>query len=191
LVWIVLGVVVVAGLAYLVLRKAAGPRPKAPAALRRGQPLPRFQAEDEDGNKVCSADLLGTAAVILFVRGNWCPFCTRQVEGLTQYYKEIGDLGARLIFVTPKPLETTRRVAEFFEVEFEFWLDESLHIVRELGLLLPAGVPADSRKEYGADTVWPTALVVDAEGIIQFVTLSRFIFDRPDPQLLVRELKKI
>ena len=42
---------------------------------------------------------------------------------------------------------------------------------------------------FGVDS--PTALVVDAEGIIQFVTLSRFIFDRPDPQLLVRELKKI
>jgi peroxiredoxin len=189
--WIAVGVVALAVLIYFAMRKASGPRPKTPAALAPGQELPQFDAVDDEGNKVSSAELAGTAAVILFVRGNWCPFCTKQVEGLTQYYKEIGDLGARLVFITPKPLETTRRVAEFFKVEFEFWLDESLHISRELGLVLPGGVPAGSKEEYGTDTVWPTALVVDAQGIIRFTSLSNFLFDRPNPQLLLKELKKI
>ena len=31
----------------------------------------------------------GALAVILFVRGNWCPFCNAQVKELTQYYREI------------------------------------------------------------------------------------------------------
>ena len=128
---------------------------------------------------------------MLFVRGNWCPFCTRQVEALTRYYKEIVDLGARLIFVTPKPLETTRRVAEFFEVEFDFWMDDQLTAVKQLGLLMPAKVPGDHRKEYGADTVWPTALVIDAAGIIRFSKLSRLVVDRPNPKALLNELRKL
>ena len=161
-----------------------------PAVLRPGRSLPDFSACDEDGNPVRSTQLHGTATVMLFVRGNWCPFCTSQVEKLTVYYKDIIDLGARLIIVTPKPQETTRRVAKFFEVEFDFWLDDDLSIARQLGLLHESGVPGDHRKEYGADTVWPTALVIDPGGIIRYAELSRFPADRPNPETLLRELRK-
>jgi len=138
---------------------------------------------------VRSTELHGTATVMLFVRGNWCPFCSSQVENLTVHYKDIVDLGARLILVTPKPLETTRRVAEFFKVEFDFWLDVDLAVAKQLGLLHKSGVPDDHRKEYGADTVWPTALVIDPSGIIRYTELSKFIVDRPDPKILSRELR--
>jgi peroxiredoxin len=179
-------IAVLAAVVYRKIRKAGRP---IPAALRAGQPLPDFQAVDESGDPVRSTQLHGTAAVILFVRGNWCPFCSSQVENLTVHYKDIIDLGARLILVTPKPLETTKRVAEFFEVEFDFWLDDELAVTKQLGLLQESGVPKDHRKEYGDDTIWPTALVVDPNGIIRYTSLSKFIADRPNPKTLLRELR--
>jgi peroxiredoxin len=185
--FIIIAVIVLAALAYRGFRKVGRP---VPAALRRGQALPDFLAVDESGAPVRSTQLHGTAAVILFVRGNWCPFCSSQVENLTVYYKDIIDLGARLILITPKPLETTKRVAEFFEVEFDFWLDDELAVTKQLGLLKESGVPKDHRKEYGDDTIWPTALVVDPNGIIRYTELSKFIADRPNPKTLLRELRK-
>ena len=178
----------VAGGGYFYYRRRGG-RP-VPEQLREGKLLPEFAALDEAGNPLNSVQLRGTPVVMIFVRGNWCPFCSRQVKNLTAYYKNIVDLGAKLIFVTPKPLETTRRVAEFFEVDFEFWLDESLAATRELGLLLESGVPRNYYKEYGSDTIWPTSLVIDADGIIRFVELSKHIIDRPNPKTLLRELQK-
>ncbi len=163
----------------------------APLALKAGDPLPEFHAEDEDGKRLSSTGLRARPAVILFVRGNWCPFCTRQVADLTKYYKEITELGARLVFVTPKPLGTTRRVAEIFDVEFEFWLDPDLSIAEQLGLVHSAGVPGNHRGQYGSDTVWPTALVCNADGVITYTSQSRKIVDRPDPQILVGELRRI
>lgn len=162
-----------------------------PEQLRPGHTLPAFEALDEQGNTVRSTDLRGRTAVLLFVRGNWCPFCSRQVADLTAHYKEIGDLGARLILVTPKPLQTTRRVAEFFDVKFDFWLDQDLRATRQLGLLLEGGVPRKHRDEYGVDTVWPTSLVVDADGVIRHAELSRFLADRPDPSTLVARLVEL
>lgn len=176
--------------AILLLRDRFRRRP-VPRALRAGNPLPDFGAIAEDGRRVQASDLRGKAAVLLFVRGTWCPFCSRQVQELTECYKEINESGARLILVTPKPLETTRRVAEFFDVRFEFWLDESLDAAKKLGLLLSAGVPADFREEYGEDSLWPAALVVDADGIIRYTALSRFIVDRPDPKKLLRVLSRL
>ena len=137
-----------------------------------------------------SMELHGSPTVILFVRGNWCPFCSRQVSNLTQHYRDIVDLGAKLILITPKPLETTRRVAEFFKVEFDFWMDDELAVTRQLGLLQKGGVPKDYGKEYGPDTIWPTALVIDKAGIIAYTELSKHISDRPNPEVLLRELKK-
>ena len=160
-----------------------------PPQLQPGSPLPEFTARDEAGNAVRSTALRGAPAVILFVRGNWCPFCSAQVRKLTQYYRDITDLGAKLILITPRPLETTRRVAEFFEVEFEFWMDENLSITRQLGLLQEGGVPQSYDREYGRDTIWPTTLVVDAAGVIRYTELSKHISDRPDPKLLLREIR--
>ena len=159
--------------------------------LRTGEPLPSFQAVAEDGTALSSASLQGRPAVILFVRGSWCPFCTRQVEKLTRHYKEIVSLGARLILLTPKPLDTTRRVAEFFGVEFEFWLDENLQIARQLGLLLDKGVPKSHRSQFGRDTVWPAAVISDDNGTVRFVQISRTIADRPNPTRLLDELRKL
>lgn len=166
-----------------------GLRP-VPAQLRPGQPLPDFHAIDEQGNAVQSTALRGSPSVILFVRGNWCPFCSAQVQDLTKHYRNIIDLGAKIVLVTPKPLETTRRVAELFKVEFDFWLDDSLHAAEQLGLLHESGVPREYEQQYGSDTIWPTALVVDAAGIIRYTELSKHISDRPDPELLLRELQK-
>jgi peroxiredoxin len=189
-VWIGLVVVLLAaGAAYLYYRKH-GAR-QIPEQLRQGQPLPDFAALDEAGNPLHTRDLRGSPVVMIFVRGNWCPFCSRQVKNLTGYYKDIVDLGARLVLVTPKPQETTQRVARFFDVEFEFWLDESLAATRKLGLLLESAVPKDYYPEYGSDTIWPTSLVIDADGVIRFVELSKHIIDRPNPKTLLRVLRKV
>jgi peroxiredoxin len=188
--WIaVIAIVVLVG-AGIYLRRNRGEHP-VPDILRPGKPLPEFRAFDEQGNPMRSAQLAGSPAVILFVRGSWCPFCNSQVENLTAWYKDIVDMGARLIIVTPKPLETTRRVARFFEVEFDFWLDESLEAAEKLGLLHRSAVPTAFRSEYGSDTVWPTALVVDGSGIIRYTGLSKHISDRPDPEVLVGVLRKL
>ncbi len=185
--WVAAGSLLIAA-AWLKFRRKPG-RP-VPDNLRTGNPLPDFAAVDEQGDPVRSTDLIGSATVMLFVRGSWCPFCSSQVENLTSYYKDIVDLGGKLIFVTPKPLETTRRVAEFFEVEFDFWLDESLSVAKDLGLLHQSGVPEEFNKEYGGNTVWPTALVIDPAGIIRFVELSEQLSDRPDPKVLLAALRQ-
>lgn len=184
---VVLAILLLAGAGWLFGKRGLRP---VPDNLKPGRPLPDFRAQDEQGDPVRSTDLHGSPTVILFVRGNWCPFCSAQVQNLTGYYKDIVDLGAKIVLVTPKPLETTRRVAQFFEVEFDFWLDDGLDVTRQLGLLQESGVPGDYDREYGRDTVWPTALVVDAAGIIRFTELSKHISDRPDPEVLLREIRK-
>ena len=182
--------VLVVALALWTLRDRIRGKP-VPESLRPGHSLPGFSAVDEDGNALESSSLLGSTAVLLFIRGSWCPFCSKQVANLTKYYKEITDSGARLVLITPRPLGTTRRVADMFGVDFEFWLDESSAVGKSLGLVQDAGVPDEQRDAYGEDTLWPTTLVVDADGVIRYTELSRFIADRPNPAKLLALVKKL
>ncbi len=153
--------------------------------------MPEFAAIDEDGNAVGSHDLLGSPTALFFVRGNWCPFCTRQVEELVAYYRQMTEHGAKIIFVTPKPIEMTKRVADFFKLEFNYWLDADLRAAKQLQLLLPGGVPDGHTAEYGSDTMWPATLILDAEGIIRFAKLSRLIVDRPNAKMLLRIIEQL
>jgi peroxiredoxin len=187
--WIALLLMTIAASMFLYVRRGGG-RP-VPDPLRSGKQLPHFTAIDEDNRERHSRELIGAPAVIIFVRGTWCPFCSAQVETLTDVYKEITALGAKLVLVAPQPLATTRRVADYFDVEFEFWLDGSLDIARQLGLLDIGGVPEEARTEFGANTVWPATVVVDAEGIIKCTIVARDIADRPDPRTLLRALQKV
>ncbi|MBT5218265.1 MAG: hypothetical protein HOM16_02110 [Woeseia sp.] len=52
-------------------------------------------------------------------------------------------------------------------------------------------MPGKHRADYGNDTLWPTSLVIDAEGVIQFAELSRFIVDRPNPEKLLAVVKRL
>lgn len=187
--YIVVLAVVIAGI-YWVVRNKARKRP-IPDAIRPGNSLPEFTAVDEDGGTLNSTSLRGSPAVILFVRGSWCPFCSKQVANLTAYYNEITAAGARLILVTPEPLETTQRVADVFGVNFEFWLDKSLAIAKSLDLLSVDSVPGKHRAEFGNDTIWPTSLVIDKNSVVQFAELSRFIVDRPNPEKLLAVVKRL
>ncbi|MGI9262672.1 MAG: peroxiredoxin family protein [Woeseiaceae bacterium] len=188
--WYVVGAIILIAAGIFVFRDKVRGKP-VPEAVRPGKNLPEFTATNEKGESLSSGLLRDRPSVLLFVRGSWCPFCSKQVANLAKYYKEITDSGARLILITPNPLETTRRVADFFEVDFEFWLDDSLAIGRSLGLVQKGGVPQDSRSEYGDDTLWPTSLVVDADGVIRHSELSRFIADRPKPEKLLAVVRRL
>jgi peroxiredoxin len=163
----------------------AGPR------IRKGKPLPEFDAVDDDGKPVNSRSLLGRKAVLLFVRGSWCPFCSEQVKELTAHYKAISDLGGELIIVTRRPLDTTRRVADMFDVKFTFWLDENLAAAESLQLVDASGVPDEVAENYGKRTIRPTAIVVDADGIVRYAYRSPSVASRPNPRELVRVLEKL
>ncbi len=180
-------VVAVAALIFWVVKR----KPREVQIVPTGARLPEFSLQDDSGNPVGPADLSGQAAVLIFLRGSWCPFCNSQVKDLTAQYKAIGEAGARLIFVTPKPQDTTRRVAELFDVDLTFWVDENLVFADALQLRAKNSVPAELRKRFGPDTVLPTSLVLDKDGVVRFSVSHCDVRSRPRPDHLLAELKKL
>ncbi len=150
--------------------------------LQPGQELPVVSARDLGGKTVSTADLAGTPTLLMFYRGNWCPFCTAQVEQLARRYRELNERGVRLVFVSPQPADLARRVAESLDVAIEFWVDSDCAAARGLGLIQEDGVPVGLRRRYGRDTVLPTTILLDADARVIYSDETDNYRVRPRPE---------
>lgn len=150
--------------------------------LEVGKKLPFFEAEDLQGQRVSSSSLLGKPALLMFYRGNWCPFCSAQVQEQTHYYKEMAERGVRVVLISPQPTSLTRRVADLYNVPIQYWVDKDFRAARALDILHKEGVPYGHRAVYGSDTVLPTVIIVDENGQIIFTDQTRNYRARPKPE---------
>ena len=73
------------------------------AALALGSRLPELSFTNLDGVAVSSSSWAGSPTVLLFYRGTWCPLCNVQVKELSEGYRDIEALGARVVLVSPQP----------------------------------------------------------------------------------------
>jgi len=147
-----------------------------------GAPLPEFEIAEADGMPVKSSELVGKPLMLMFYRGNWCPLCSAQIKEIAGQYREFESRGARVIFVSPQPEKHTNQIAAKFDVPVEFMRDPGEKAARQLGLLHVDGIPPGmGMLGYDSDTVFPTVVIADAAGVVQFVEVSDNYRVRPEP----------
>lgn len=156
-------------------------------SLQVGTTLPEFLVDTESGQPVSSLALRGKPAVWLFFRGNWCPLCMAQIRELSERYKELEARGAQVALVSPQSQEHTRALAKRFAVPFRFFVDRDGRAARALGIHHESGVPLGI-PGYGADTVFPTVIVTDAEGRILLADQTDNYRVRPEPDTFLAVL---
>lgn len=150
--------------------------------LSVGQPLPRFAAFTRGGRAVDSRSLTGSPALILFYRGNWCPVCTAQIDELARDYQELSSRGIRVVLISPQPDGHSEALAKKVALPFEFWEDRGNAAAQRLNIVDPAGLPLGMEAlGYGSETPIPTAILVDAQGVILYSDQAENYRIRPEP----------
>jgi peroxiredoxin len=87
---------------------------QAPEGLFISSKAPDFKAKDQDGNEVRLKDLVKKGKVVLvFYRGEWCPYCNKELTRLQDSFQLIKDKGATLLAISPeKPENITKTIAK-------------------------------------------------------------------------------
>lgn len=184
---IVSGVLWLAHLAYLFGYSRFG-REKS-SRIEVGSEMPNVVFTDVDGKPVSTADLRGAPAVLLFFRGNWCPLCMAQIREVAASYRALSDRGARVVLISPQSEKHTRSLAAKYEVPFEYWIDADLSAAKELEIVAPNGVPLGMELlGYDADTVLPTVVVIDADGVVRMADQTDNYRVRPEPETFLAAL---
>lgn len=152
-----------------------------------GQALPTLTFEDEAGNKFGTDQFQGRRLLLLFYRGNWCPFCVVQIKELAQQYKALIAAGVEVVLVSPQPHGHTGRLAKRFDVPFHFVVDPGNRVARELGIVDEVGVPTGFQLlGYDSETVMPTVVATDESGTILWADLTDNYRIRPEPATFLK-----
>jgi peroxiredoxin len=165
-------------------------RPKQ-SNLKIGKVLPSFNVYKSD-EKFSSGSFYGHPTILIFYRGNWCPFCMAQIKELSQQYRQLVASGVKIILISPQPEHITETLARRFNVPFLFLTDINNKAAKKLGIDHTHGVPKGLELiGYNSDTVYPTVIVTNTRGEILYLDESKTLSDRPEPKeylnILLRE----
>lgn len=130
--------------------------------IKVGEQLPMFSLEYPDRREFNSLTLFDTNSLILFYRGNWCPFCVSQVAELANNYEQFRDREIQLIFISSQPRDKIRYLSERVKATNTFLYDKDNKLAKEWNIdsqqSLPFGFGIFGYKK---DTVLPTMILTD------------------------------
>ena len=102
-----------------------------PEGLFINSKAPDFTATDQYGYEIRLKDVLKDSLVVLiFYRGQWCPYCNRQLKKLEDSLQLIKDKGAKLIAVTPEKNEYILKTIEKTKATYSLVYDKEMKIMK-------------------------------------------------------------
>jgi peroxiredoxin len=106
------------------------------APARTAQPLavgtvaPAFKTKDATGRPIELKQLLKKGPVVLyFYRGQWCPYCSKQLSQLQDSLQLLTAKGAQVVVVTPETTENIGKTVAKTKAAFPIVHDRSFAIM--------------------------------------------------------------
>lgn len=165
---------------------------RRPDRLEVGGPMPDFVLENLDGEQVHSSEMRGHKSLLLFYRGNWCPICMAQIKELASRYRELADRGVKVFLISPQPDGNSVALSKKVEAPMTFLIDPENRAARTLGIAHRWGTPMGMQiLGYKSETVLPTAVITNEEGVIVWADKTDNYRVRPEPDTFLRVLDEM
>jgi len=102
-----------------------------PQGLQVNQLAPDFISIDQNGKVVSlKSELKKGMVVLVFYRGEWCPYCNKYLKELEESLSQITARGATVIAVTPEIPEYIDKSIEKTKASFPLLHDKGLKIMK-------------------------------------------------------------
>ena len=173
-------------------------------SLRTGQKAPSFTLPDAVGQPVSLDTLLADGPVVLvFYRGNWCPYCNVQLRAYNQALAQFKAFNATLVAVSPQTPNLTSLTAEEKELRFPVLSDLGNTVAKQYGLAYQVGdavyhtlhgVGIDLATFNGDDSgelPLTGTFVIAQDGTIAWAATDANFKQRPDPAVLLDALASL
>lgn len=171
-----------------------------PEGLFINSKAPEIKAMDQNGNEVVLKDLRKKGnVVVVFYRGNWCPYCSRFLKKLQDSLDFIRAKGTQLIVVTPEADEGVDSSAAKAGAQFPIISDKNMKIAngykvafkvdeKTLGRYKMSGIDLLRNNNQTKDAYLPVPAVyiVNSEGSIKF----RYFEEDYKKRLTIKDLLK-
>jgi peroxiredoxin Q/BCP len=132
--------------------------------IEPGTPAPDFTLPDQDGIPVTLSELRGQPVVVYFYPRADTPGCTTQACGVRDHRGDYERAGARVLGISPDPVEAIAKFAGKHDLDFTLLADADHAVADEYGTWV-------LKKNYGK-TYWGvqrSTFIVDPDGTIAHV----------------------
>jgi len=167
-------------------------------AVDVGQKAPDFSLPDQIGDTVSLHSVLQRGpAVVLFYRGEWCPYCDLTLRAYQRILPSITALGASLIAISPQTPDSTLTTVEKKELTFAVLSDVGNVVARKYGLVFvtPEAARHPGISAGNGDESWelpmPATFIVAQDGIIRLAFVDADWTHRLEPAELLKALESV
>ena len=174
-----------------------------PEGLFINSKAPDFKATDQHENEIRLKDVLRDSLVVLiFYRGQWCPYCNKQLKKFEDSLQLIKSKGARLIAVTPEKPEYISKTIEKTKASYHLLYDKDMKIMKAYGVSFQVDDKSVSRyKNADIDLLnangqrdkaflpVPATYIISKEGTILYRYFDTDYKKRPSIQEILDNLK--
>lgn len=126
----------------------------AQKALKVGDDAPMFNVKDNNGKQLDLKKILKEhkSVVLFFYRGQWCPYCNKQIKELEENLQSLTSKGAFVIGVSPETDENVAKTVDKTKATFSIISDKGYSIMKayKVDYAMEQGL-ADRYKKNGLD----------------------------------------
>jgi peroxiredoxin len=153
-----------------------------PEGLQVGDKSPAIIGIDQNGKKVSLKEILKKGeAVLIFYRGQWCPYCNKQLSHLNDSLSYITSKGGTIITITPETADNIKKTISKTKASFSIVEDKGLAIMKAYKVSFAVdektiekykGYGIDFAKangDNGANLPVPATYIVGKDGKIKYV----------------------
>jgi peroxiredoxin len=107
-----------------------------PEGLFINSKAPEFKLKDQNGKEITLKDLRKKGpVVIVFYRGYWCPYCSKELQKLEDSLQFIKDKGAVLVAITPEKQEGVAQTVEKTKASYSILTDEDMKMMKAYNVI--------------------------------------------------------
>jgi peroxiredoxin len=172
-----------------------------PEGLKVGDKAPAIVGMDQNGKKVSLKSILKKGeAVLIFYRGQWCPYCNKQLSHLNDSLSYITAKGGTIITITPETADNIKKTVTKTKASFSIVEDKGLAIMKDYKVSFAVdektiekykGYGIDFEKangDNGANLPVPATYIVGKNGKIKYVFFNADYSKRASVKDIVNNL---
>jgi peroxiredoxin len=171
-------------------------------ALGVGDKAIDFELPMGNGTNVRLSEMLAIGPVVVtFYRGNWCPYCNRQLQGLQEVLLELHSAGAQLVAISPEVPEQALATQQKNHLVFPVLSDKGNAVARQYGIVFRVSdkvIPYYDQffdiEAQNGDRSYELPLaatyVIGGDGVIRYAFFDADYKHRADPQEILSALRR-
>jgi peroxiredoxin len=126
-----------------------------PEGLKNGDMAPDITSMDQNGKTVELKKLLTKGdVVVVFYRGQWCPYCNKQLSKINDSLSFITAKGATVITVTPETADNIKKTVDKTKAAYSIVEDKGMSIMKSYKVNFAVDTETITKyKKYGIDFI--------------------------------------